>query len=87
LYYKTRCSKLGGNSKNFQSDGSKQIQFKGVNSPASKADLLANELITARLANLTLEIDFISEESYRPNTDIHQTPFRSLNPLHETKEF
>jgi 3'(2'), 5'-bisphosphate nucleotidase len=71
----------------FKSDGSKPIEFKGDNSPISKADLLAHELITERLAKLTPEIDVISEESYQPDAVIRNRPFWLLDPLDGTKEF
>lgn len=71
----------------FNSDGSKPIEFKGDNSPLSKADLFAHELITERLANLTPEIDVISEESYQSDAVIRKRPFWLLDPLDGTKEF
>lgn len=71
----------------FQSAGSKPIQFKEDNSPLSKADLLANELITERLAKLTPGIDVISEESYQSDAVILEQPFWLLDPLDGTKEF
>lgn len=64
------------------------IQVKSDQSPLTKADLAAHELISERLGDLTPDIPVVSEENNQ--SDIYRKPigrFWLVDPLDGTKEF
>jgi len=65
------------------------VQLKSDDSPLTKADIAANDVIVAALIKLTPEIPILSEESAKApyETRKHWTKFWLVDPLDGTKEF
>ena len=65
------------------------VDTKSDDSPVTKADLAAHEVIAAALAELTPEIPLLSEESVPPPFDVRQgwDRYWLIDPLDGTKEF
>lgn len=57
------------------------------NSPVTTADLAANKLIVNELANLTPDIEIISEEDYNPSISIKGDSYWLVDPLDGTRNF
>ncbi len=65
------------------------VELKDDDSPLTKADIAANDIIVAALTKLTPEIPILSEESAKApyETRKHWTKFWLVDPLDGTKEF
>jgi len=65
------------------------VQLKSDDSPLTKADIAANDIIVAALTKLTPDIPILSEESAKApyETRKHWTKFWLVDPLDGTKEF
>lgn len=63
------------------------VMTKNDGSPVTEADLAANDLILAKLAALTPEIDIVSEEGNQPGTQSDPALFWLVDPLDGTKDF
>ena len=65
------------------------VELKNDDSPLTKADIAANDIIVAALTKLTPDIPILSEESAKApyETRKHWTKFWLVDPLDGTKEF
>ena len=65
------------------------VEIKNDNSPLTRADIAANDVIVKALANITPDIPILSEESAKVpyETRKHWTTFWLVDPLDGTKEF
>ena len=65
------------------------VELKNDDSPLTKADIAANDIIVAALKKLTPELPILSEESAKApyETRKHWTKFWLVDPLDGTKEF
>jgi 3'(2'), 5'-bisphosphate nucleotidase len=72
-----------------QEDFSKDVEIKSDNSPITKADKAANEVIVSELARLYPQIPILSEEEKEAPYSVREewTSFWCVDPLDGTKEF
>lgn len=65
------------------------VKFKSDNSPLTKADLIANQIILEKLTKLTPNIPILSEESEVENYEIRKNweYYWCIDPIDGTKEF
>ncbi len=64
-----------------------EIIVKSDNSPATTADLKANELIVRELEKITSDIEIVSEENLKSQIQVKNNTFWLVDPLDGTRSF